>query len=218
MHLENIILLIKELSGGQQYKMAIKIFNLYSTEGIEVKDPGLKKYINLDAKTLVKSKGRIRDRFVKAMKVNIIERLANQIQVPGHRRKKHKIITSWASGKYERAMKIVLGAFKIIEEKTKQNPVMVFVKAIENSAPRDEITVIEYGGARYPQAVDVSPIRRIALAIRHFVHGAYDKSFGKKIKMHESLAAEIIKAYEGNQESYALQRKNESEKQADGAR
>lgn len=196
----------------------MKLFDLYSTEGIEVKDPGLKKYINLDERTMIKSRGRIRDRFVKAMKVNIVERLASQIQVPGHRRKKHKIITGWASGKFEGSMKIVLNAFKIIEEKTKQNPILVYVKAIENAAPRDEITVIEYGGARYPQAVDVAPIRRISLVIRYFVHGAYDKSFGNKTKMHEALAAEIIKAYEGNQESYALQRKNESEKQADGAR
>ena len=34
----------------------------------------------------------------------------------------------------------------------------IFVKAIENAAPREEITTIEYGGARYPQAVDCSPL------------------------------------------------------------
>ena len=140
------------------------------------------------------------------------------MQVPGHRRKKHKIATPWASGKYDGTMRIVLGAFKIIEERMKMNPVQVFVKAIENAAPRDEITVIEYGGARYPQAVDVAPARRVCLALRHFVHGAYDKSFGKTKKIHETLADEIIKAYENNQESYAIQRKNEGERSADGAR
>jgi small subunit ribosomal protein S7 len=196
----------------------MKIFDLYSTEGIEVKDAGLKKYINLDAKIMLKSHGRHRDRLAKYTKMNIVERLANQLQVPGHRRKKHIIMTSWASGKYEMTMKIVLEAFKIIEGRLKINPVQVFVKAIENSAPRDEITVIEYGGARYPQAVDVAPARRVSLVLRYFVHGAYDKSFNKKTKMFQALAEEIIKAYEGNQESYALQRKNESERQADGAR
>lgn len=196
----------------------MKIFDLYDISGIEVKDAGLKKYINLDAKTMLKSHGRSRVRFAKYTKVNIVERLANQLQVPGHRRKKHKIITSWASGKFEMTMKIVLSAFKIIEEKMKMNPVQVFVKAIENAAPRDEITVIEYGGARYPQAVDVAPARRVSLALRHFVHGAYDKSFGNKKKIHETLAEEIIKAYEGNQESYAISRKNEAERSADGAR
>lgn len=198
--------------------MKSKIFDLYDISEVRVEDQGIKKYINLDAKMMLKSHGRSRVRLSKYTKVNIVERLANQLQVPGHRRKKHKIITSWASGKFEMTMKIVLGAFKIIEEKMKMNPVQVFVKAIENSAPRDEITVIEYGGARYPQAVDVAPARRVCLALRHFVHGAYDKSFGKKKKMHEALAEEIMKAYEGNQESYGVSRKNEAERSADGAR
>ena len=104
------------------------------------------------------------------------------------------------------------------EEKTKQNPVQVLVSAIENSAPRDGVTIIEYGGARYPQAVDVSPLRRINLVIRWIVQGSYQKCFGKKRKMYESLANEIILASEGNMESYAMQKKNEAEKQADSAR
>jgi len=197
--------------------MVFKLFNKYDTESVVVEDAALKKYINFQPKLLVKSRGRNREKFSK-MKVNVVERLAAQMQVPGHRRKKHIILTSWASGKYERTMKIVLNAFEIIEKKTGKNPLQVFIKAIENAAPRDEITVIEYGGARYPQAVDVSPYRRISLAIRHIVHGSYDKAFGKKNKMFQTLADEIIKTYENNGESMAIQRKNESEKQADGAR
>ena len=100
----------------------------------------------------------------------------------------------------------------------KENPLQILVKAIENASPRDETTTIEYGGARYPQAVDVSPLRRVNLAIRWIVQGAYQKSFGKKIKMAESLANEIIKAADGNMESYALSKKNDAEKQADAAR
>jgi small subunit ribosomal protein S7 len=196
----------------------MKIFNMYSTEEVRIEDPALKSYINLDEKLVIKSQGKnAGEKFGKA-KVNIIERLVNQLCVPGHRRKKHKIITSHATGKYEKNMKVVLNALKIVEEKTKQNPVQVLVKAIENSAPRDEITVIEYGGARYPQAVDTSPSRRISLALRWLVHGSYDKAFRKKTKLHEALASEILKAYEGNMESYAFQRKNESEKQANSAR
>ena len=65
-------------------------------------------------------------------------------------------------------------------KKTNKNPVEVLVRAVENSAPRDETTVIEYGGARYPQAVDVSPVRRVNLALKHLVHGASDKAFNKK--------------------------------------
>ena len=142
----------------------------------------------------------------------------NKLSVAGHRGKKHRIILGHTTGKYSKNMKIVLNALKIVEEKTKQNPVQVLVKAIENSAPRDEITVIEYGGARYPQAVDVSPLRRVNLALRHIVHGASDRAFNKKKNITQGLAEEIILASENNGESLAIRKRNESEKQADSAR
>ncbi|MEK6906578.1 MAG: 30S ribosomal protein S7, partial [Nanoarchaeota archaeon] len=142
-----------------------KIFDLYETKDIVVEDPGLKTVINLQPKLMIKTHGRNSQKLGK-LKVNIIERLTNKLAVAGHRGKKHKIEFGSSSGKYSRNLKIVLEAFKIIGEKTKKNPVEVLVKAVENSAPRDEITVIEYGGARYPQAVDVSPLRRINLALK----------------------------------------------------
>jgi small subunit ribosomal protein S7 len=113
---------------------------------------------------------------------------------------------------------IVLEAFKIIHDRTKQNPVQVFVKAVENASPRDETTVIEYGGARYPQAVDVSPLRRVNVALRHLVHGASDKAFGKKKNIVQGLSEEIMLASENNGESFAVRKKTEAEKQADAAR
>lgn len=203
------------MKGGNNIKM--KIFNIYSTENVKIEDPGLKRYINLQEKLVLKTSGRAKERFERA-KVNIIERLANLIAVSAHRGKKHKIQTGHATGKYTKNMKIILENLKIIEEKTKQNPVQILIKAIENAAPRDEITAIEYGGARYPQAVDVAPLRRLNLAIRNIIHGAYDRAFNKKTKMGEALAQEIILASEGNMESAAMQKKNESEKQADSAR
>src|SRR3989344_1288445 len=195
----------------------MKIFNLYSTQDVKVEDPALKSVINLDERLVLRTTGRMKEKFERN-KINIIEKLANLIAVHAHRGKKHKIITGHASGKYTNNMKIVLEALRIIQEKTKENPIQVFVKAIENAAPRDEITVIEYGGARYPQAVDVSPSRRLNIAMRNMVHGAYDKSFNKKTKIQEALANEIILASERNMESFAMGKKNESEKQADSAR
>ena len=194
-----------------------KLFDIYDISNMVIKDPALKPYINLDQRLLLKSYGRNRGKFAK-VKVNIVERLANRISVPGHVGKKHKIITSWASGKYNRNMKTLLETFELIEKRTKKNPIQVLIDAIENGSPRDEITVIEHAGARYPQAVDTSPLRRVDLAIRWIVQGAYQRCFGKKKKMAESLAEEIIKASQGNMESYAFGKKNESEKQADGAR
>ncbi|MDP2628360.1 MAG: 30S ribosomal protein S7 [Nanoarchaeota archaeon] len=194
-----------------------KIFDLYDLGEVHVEDLGLKSTINLKPKLILKSHGRNIQKLGQT-KINIIERLMNRLAVAGHRGKKHKVQKGKSTGKYSRNMGIVLDALKIVEDKTKKNPVQVLVKAIENSAPRDEVTTIEYGGARYPQAVDVSPLRRVNLALRWLVHGASDKSFNKKKNITQALADEIILASENNGESFGVRKRNESEKQADSAR
>jgi small subunit ribosomal protein S7 len=195
----------------------MKILGLYDISEVQVKDQALKPFINIQERLLIKSHGRNIKKFAKK-NTSIIERLTNRLSVSGHVGRKHKIITSNASGKYMKVMNIMIKALKLIEERTKKNPIQVLVSAIENSGPRDEITVIEHGGARYPQAVDCSPSRRIDLAIRWIIQGAHTKSFGKNKKIHQTLANELIFAADGNMESYALSKKNEAEKQADSAR
>jgi small subunit ribosomal protein S7 len=197
--------------------MHFKVFDKYDVEGVTVADAALIPYINLTGKLLIKSHGRNVGKFTQA-KVHILERFANRLAVPGHVGKKHKIITSHSSGKYARNMGMMMDVLAFIEARKKQNPLQVIVRAIENASPRDEVTTIEYGGARYPQAVDVSPLRRVNMAIRWMVQGAYQRSFGKKKSMAESLANEIIQAADSNMESYAFNKKNEAEKQADSAR
>ena len=197
--------------------LEFKIFDLYDSEGINIEDMGLKNVINLKPKLILKSSGRNFQKFGQT-KINLVERLINRLGVAGHRGKKHKIILGSSTGKYSRNAKIILDAFEQIAKKTGKNPVAIFVKAVEKTAPRDEVTVIEYGGARYPQAVDVSPLRRVNLAVKHLVHGASDKAFNKKKDIAQALAEEIILASEENGESFAFKKKNESEKQADSAR
>ncbi|HRZ85421.1 MAG TPA: 30S ribosomal protein S7 [Candidatus Paceibacterota bacterium] len=194
-----------------------KIFKLYSLNDIIVVDLGLKNVINLDYKLLLKSHGRNGQRFGKT-EVNIIERLINYLGVPGHRGKKHKVCTSWSAGKYNKNATIVLEAFKLINEKTGKNPIQVLVSAVEKAAPRDEITTIQYGGARYPQAVDCAPYRRVSIALRNIVHGSYDKSFNKKKTIAEALADELIATSNESGDGFAYGKRNEIEKQADGAR
>jgi len=194
-----------------------KIFDLYDMTEIQIEDPGLKNVINLKPKLMLKSHGRNIGKFGQT-KVNLVERLINRLAVAGHRGKKHKIILSNATGKYSKNAGIILNAFSQIAHKTGKNPVAVFLKAVENAAPRDEVTVIEYGGARYPQSVDVAPLRRVNLAVKHIVHGASDKAFGKKKDIAQALAEEIVLASENNGESFAVRKKIESEKQADSAR
>lgn len=194
-----------------------KVFDKYDVSGIVVQDLGLKSVINIKPKLIIKSQGRNVVKFGQT-KVNVIERLMNKLAVGGHRGKKHKLEKGNATGKYTKNMQIILEVLEIIEKKTGKNPVQVLVTAIENIAPRDEITVIEYGGARYPQAIDVSPIRRVNLSLKYIIHGASDKAFNKKKTITQCLAEEIMMAAEKNGESFAIRKKKESESQADSAR
>ena len=194
-----------------------RIFDLYDLSEVSVEDPGLKAVINLEPKLVLKSYGRNVQKMGQT-KVNIVERLMNKLAVAGHRGRKHKLEIGEVTGKYTKNMNIILKALKIVAEKTGKNPVQVLIKSVENSAPRDEVTVIEYGGARYPQAGDVAPLRRVNLALKHIIHGASDKAFGKKKNIVQALSEEIILAYENNGDSFAVRKRNEAEKQADSAR
>ena len=196
----------------------MKLFNKWETNGIIVEDPGIKKYINIAPIIVPRSLGRNAVSRFHKNKNNIVERLMNKIITPGHRGKKHYITSRKITGKYNNAYKIVLKSFEIIERETKENPVRVFVKAVENAAPREEITTIEYGGARYPQAVECAPQRRIDLALRQMTQAAYQKAFNKKKKIHETLSEEIINAYKLTQASQAISKKLELERQADASR
>ncbi len=203
--------------GDVKMALQMKVFGMFDASEVKIEDPGLKRVVNLDSKLLLKSHGRIKYDPTRA-KVNVVERLINLLQVPGSRGKKHRIITGWITGKQTRCTKIVIDAFTIIAEKTGENPLVVFARAIENGAPRDEVTSIEYGGAKYPQAVDVSPRRRLNLVLRYIINGAYDKAFNKKATIVESLAKEIMAAAANSGDSYAISKKNDAEKQADAAR
>jgi len=194
-----------------------KIFDKWDVSEIKIHDLGLADAINLEPKLALKSRGRNVVKFGQT-KVNIVERLMNKLALAGHRGKKHRIEVGHATGKYVKNMNIVIKALEIVEKKKGENPVQVLVRAIEKASPRDEVTIIEYGGARYPQAVDVSPIRRVNLALKWMVHGASDKAFGKKKKFSQTLAEEIILASDENGESLALKKKKEAEAQADSAR
>ena len=195
----------------------MKIFNRWESN-VNVADLGLKSYMNVSPILVPKTSGRnVKIRFHKS-KNPIVERLINKLMVAGHRGKKHKISSGHNTGKSLRAYKNVMEAFEIVEKELKINPVEAFVKAVENSAPREEITSIEYGGARYPQAVDCSPQRRVDIVLRMMVQGCYVACFNKKKTVKRALADEIINAYKNDAASSAIAKKNELERQADSAR
>ncbi len=195
-----------------------KLFNKWDASSVVVNDLGLKKYVCITPVLVPRSFGRNANQRFGKNKVNIVERLMNKLMVSGHRGKKHYRTTSHTTGKVGNVYNAVQDCFKIIEEQTKNNPIQVFVKALENAAPREEITTIEYGGARYPQAVDCAPQRRIDIALRQFAQGAHNKSFGKKNKLSQALADEIMKAFAVDQNSQAINKKLELERQASSSR
>jgi small subunit ribosomal protein S7 len=197
----------------------IKIFGKWSVEGVEVKDLGLKRYINLQPMVVPRTDGRYAGQQFHKSKMNIIERLINKLRVPGHRGKKHVLTSGRAVDKTLTHYKIVKKAFEIIEKQTGKNPIAVFVGAIENAALREEITAYQLGGIIVRRAVVTSPQRRVDLALRNIVQAAYRKSFGKKIAMAEALAEEIIGAYNNDaSKSEAVKERERIEREAEGAR
>ena len=198
--------------------MNIKVFNKWDVNDIKIDDKGLQGYICLEPKIVMRSGGRYAgNRFYKS-KVFIVERLMNKLMVPGHKGKTHFKSSYNLTGKSQTAYGITENTFKVIEKKTGQNPVKIFVKAIENAATREEIITIEYGGARYPKAVECAPQRRIDLALKNMAQGAYHKSFNSKKSIVDTLADEIIAAYNLDSSSQAISKKLETERQADSSR
>ncbi|MCD6443856.1 30S ribosomal protein S7 [Candidatus Bathyarchaeota archaeon] len=182
-------------------KDEIKLFGRWSYEGVEVKDPSLKGYICLRPVFYARTGGRHEHRPFAKANVPIVERLANQLMRPGRN-----------AGLKVKALNIIRNAFEIIHLKTGENPLQVLVRAVENAAPCEDVTRVAYGGIVYHRAVDVSPSRRLDLALRYLVDGARLKAFGNPRTIDECLADEIIKAAEGSQDSYAVQRKDELER------
>lgn len=198
--------------------MSILAFNRWGTDDIKVEDPGLVNYISLDTRLVPKTGARYAGNRFHKSQTFIVERLINKLMIPGHKSKKHFISSGHITGKSNKAYTIVENALNEIEKKTKNNPIAVLVKAIENAAPREEIVTIEYGGARYPKAVECAPQRRIDVALRYFVQGAYQKAFNSKKSFKSVLADQIIGAYNLSTTSLAISKKQEVERQADSSR
>ncbi|MGC9132980.1 MAG: 30S ribosomal protein S7 [Nanopusillaceae archaeon] len=184
---------------------------------IDVEDETLKAFMNIKPYIIPRTNGRYQNKRFGKRNIPIIERFIGRMMTPGHFGHKHKFTSYYASGEYYKNLRILIKAFEIIEKETKQNPIKVLTKAIENAAPREEITNIEMGGARYPKAVDIAPLRRIDLAIRHLVWGSYHNSRNKK-DMASTLAKEIIAAYRNSTDSFAIQKKLELERLASSSR
>ncbi|HDN05395.1 MAG TPA: 30S ribosomal protein S7 [Candidatus Bathyarchaeota archaeon] len=179
----------------------IKLFGKWGFKDIEIRDPGLKRYICLRPVYVPHSMGRHEHKKFGKAEVNIVERLVNNLMRPGKN-----------AGKKIRAINVVKNAFEIIHLRTGENPIQVLIRAIENSAPCEDITRISYGGIVYHLAVDISPQRRLDLALRFICEGARQASFGNPKPLEECLADEIILAANNDMKSYAVSKRHEMER------
>ena len=181
----------------------IKLFGKWSFEEIELRDQGLKRYLSLKPVWLPHSGGRHEHQRFDKSKVDIVERLANNMMRHGR-----------SGGKKAKTLNVVRLAFEIIHLKTGRNPIEVMVRAVENSAPCEDTTRVGRGGIVYNRAVDISPQRRVDLALRFLADGARNASFHNIKPIEECLVDELIAAAERDSRSYAVSKRNEMERVA----
>ena len=185
----------------------IKLFQKWSFKEIKVVDIGLQRYLNLTPMVTPHSMGRHEHQRFRKAKVNIVERVINNMMRPGKN-----------AGKKAKVTNIVKEAFEIINTRTGKNPVEVLVKAVENAAPCEDTTRISYGGVVYHLSVDVAPQRRIDLAVRHITEGARLAAANNPRSIQETLADELILAANKDIKSAGVAKRNEIERVAQSSR
>ena len=116
-------------------------------------------------------------------------------------------------GKKGLAQSIVYGAFDQISEKSGQEAIDVFNKALENVMPMLEVKARRVGGSNYQVPIEVRPERRQTLALRWIVTAARARS---ERTMKDRLAAELLDAF--NQQGAAFRRKEEMHRMAEANR
>lgn len=116
-------------------------------------------------------------------------------------------------GKKTIARKIVYGAFDILREKTKKEPLEVFEQALGKASPLLEVKPKRIGGATYQVPVEVKGERRQTLAMRWIIQAAKSRK-GKPMK--EKLAEELINA--ANNTGWAIKKKEDTHRMAEANR
>jgi len=113
-------------------------------------------------------------------------------------------------GKARVAERLVYGSMEILKEKTKEDPVAVLKKAIENAKPMVEVKSRRVGGATYQVPVEIRPERRLSLSIRWLV--SYARERGEKTMM-AKLSSELLDAY--NNRGVTIKKKEDTHKMAE---
>lgn len=113
-------------------------------------------------------------------------------------------------GKKSIAESIVYGAFDLIEQRTKEDPVKIFKRAIENAQPMVEVKSRRVGGSTYQVPIEVRPERRMALSLRWLISFARNRP-GRT--MRDKLAGELLDA--ANNRGGAVKRREDVHRMAE---
>jgi len=181
------------------------LFGKWSYEDLEVDDLALADYVAAVNKKvfLPHTAGRYaKMRFRKAY-CPIVERMVCALMFHGRN-----------TGKKMLAVKIMRATLEIIHLLTDENPIQVLINAVVQAGPREDSTRVGSAGVVRRQAVDVSPFRRVNQAIYLLATGARAASFRNVKTIAECLADEIINAAKGSSNSYAIKKKDETERVA----
>ena len=113
-------------------------------------------------------------------------------------------------GKKSLAESVLYGAFDVIQQKTKEDPLGIFQKAVKNVKPVVEVKSRRVGGSTYQVPTEVRPSRSQALSIRWII--SYAKGRGEK-SMAAKLAGELIDA--ANRRGAAMKKKEDTHRMAE---
>jgi len=113
-------------------------------------------------------------------------------------------------GKKTVAERILYDALEMIRERTEDDPMKVFKKAIENVKPTVEVKSRRVGGSTYQVPVEVRPNRRLALSFRWLIQSASSRP---EKTMKQRLAAELLEASENR--GAAIKKKEDTHRMAD---
>ncbi|PSP51983.1 30S ribosomal protein S7 [Halobacteriales archaeon QH_1_68_42] len=152
------------------------LFGEWSVDDIEYNDPSTERYVTVTP--IAHTMGRHAAKQFQKSEISIVERLINRLMQ-----------TDENTGDKQKTMRITREAFEVVHERTGENPVQVLVRAVENSAPREETVRLKYGGISVPKAVDIAPQRRVDLALMFIAQGVYNGTYAVNQKEEKERVA-----------------------------
>ena len=182
-----------------------RLFGQWSVDDIEYGDVSTERYVTVTP--VAHTMGRHANKQFKKSQISIVERLINRLMQ-----------TDENTGKKQMTTRMVREAFDIIHSRTGENPVQVLVRAVENSAPREETVRLKYGGISVPKAVDVAPQRRVDQALMFIAQGVHRSTFKSETDAAEALASQLIGGSNNDVNTYSVEQKEEKERVAAAAR